>query len=252
LFRKGEPFSSALFADGHTSIVFSFGPAYHVDPLWRPGACGPYAHVIGAMTAAHPASHGRSIVQAGAFFRGSQARCFLGVRASELTDRIIALDSLWGASTRSLELQLAEARSDSERISRLESALLGRIALVTSRTTSVNMAALTAHVCRHQGNVTVEQLAQGAGISRQHLTRVFSDEVGVAPKLYCRLARFRAALTHGTQRARHNGAELAATYGYTDQSHMIAEFREFSSFTPVTISARHRFHPFIGGEHGGA
>jgi hypothetical protein len=32
-FRDGEPFWSSLFADGHVSIVFSFGNGYGVDGL---------------------------------------------------------------------------------------------------------------------------------------------------------------------------------------------------------------------------
>jgi hypothetical protein len=33
--------------------------------------------------------------------------------------------------------------------------------------------------------------------------------------------------------------------GYADQSHMIAEFRQFSGLTPQTLASRQWFHPFI-------
>ena len=41
------------------------------------------------------------------------------------------------------------------------------------------------------------------------------------------------------------GRRLAATLGYADQSHMIAEFRRFSSLTPHALAAGGWFHPFI-------
>lgn len=40
-------------------------------------------------------------------------------------------------------------------------------------------------------------------------------------------------------------AETALEMGYADQSHMIAEFRCFSSLTPEQIAHGHWFHPFI-------
>jgi AraC-like DNA-binding protein len=40
-------------------------------------------------------------------------------------------------------------------------------------------------------------------------------------------------------------AEVAAALGYADQSHMIAEFREFSSLTPQQMTSARVFHPFI-------
>jgi AraC-like DNA-binding protein len=82
-------------------------------------------------------------------------------------------------------------------------------------------------------------------VSRQHLTRVFRERVGVGPKLYCRLARFQAGLVYAGGGPAVDWAEAALDLGYADQSHMIAEFREFSSLTPQMLAARRWFHPFI-------
>jgi AraC-like DNA-binding protein len=38
---------------------------------------------------------------------------------------------------------------------------------------------------------------------------------------------------------------VAFEVGYTDQSHMIAEFRQFSSLTPHMLATERWFHPFI-------
>jgi AraC-like DNA-binding protein len=66
----------------------------------------------------------------------------------------------------------------------------------------------------------------------------------VTAKLYCRLTRFRAALSSAAAES-PNWAEAAAELGYADQSHMIAEFREFSSLTPARLLSERRFHPFV-------
>jgi transcriptional regulator GlxA family with amidase domain len=47
---------------------------------------------------------------------------------------------------------------------------------------------------RHQGQITIAALADAAGVSRQQVTRVFRERLGVTPKWFCRLARFQSAL----------------------------------------------------------
>ena len=93
--------------------------------------------------------------------------------------------------------------------------------------------------------VLFQRLADAAGVSRQHLTRVFRERIGVPPKLYCRLARFHSGLAFAGCGKNVNWAEAALDLGYADQSHMITEFREFSSLTPQTLASQKWFHPFI-------
>lgn len=93
--------------------------------------------------------------------------------------------------------------------------------------------------------MSVSRLAEAAGVSRQHLTRVFRGTIGVSPKRYCRLARFHAGLAYAGAGTGFQWAQIAAELGYADQSHMIAEFRELSSLTPDALSTRRWFHPFI-------
>src|SRR5262249_1238000 len=112
VFAGGELLCTPLFADGHLSIVFSFGPEYRVDGLWSPGPYGPRGHVIGAMTTARPAFHGERVVQVGAYLRAAAARLFTSVPAGELTDQIVAIDTLWGRAGSSLETRIGEAQSD--------------------------------------------------------------------------------------------------------------------------------------------
>jgi len=245
LFGKGEMLFSPLFADGHVSIVFSFGTAYRLDGLWSPGPSGPSGHVIGAMSVARPASHGEQIIQVGAYLRAAQARRFTLHPAGMLTDRVFALDDLWGRGASTLEAQLRDAHDDAERVSILERSLLNRIAAQQDPAPAVDLTGLARCVRQQAGNLTVEQLAASAGVSRQHLTRLFREEVGVTPKLYCRLARFQAGLAYANTSAKISWADVAVQFGYTDQSHLIAEFSEFTGLTPGRITLERRFHPFM-------
>ena len=243
----GAPWSytTPLFADSQVSLSFSFGAGYRVDGLWDPAEAKRCGHVIGAMSAAHPAAHGERIVEVGAYSRPVQAKCFFDVPAHELTDRILPLSDLWGAAGVSLETSIAEARSDEQRVNQLERALLERVSLSSSRRSAVDLPALAAFVQQRRGAINVAKLADSAGVSRQHLGRIFQEDVGIPPKLFCRLARFRAALACAGRDVKDDAAGFAAEFGYVDQSHMIAEFREFSGLTPKPLMLHQRVHPFM-------
>jgi AraC-like DNA-binding protein len=162
----------------------------------------------------------------------------------ELTDRILSLDDLWGPTGADLPAAM-DAMTEAARIDRLEAELVRRLGRGRVPITRIDVPGLAACVRRSRGRISVDRLAESAGVSRQRLTRVFHELVGVSPKLYCRLARFHSALGFAVAGERVAWAGVAAALGYADQSHMIAEFREFSSLTPQQIVSARVFHPFI-------
>lgn len=245
LFGEDDSFCSPLFADGQISIGLSLGRACHVHGLWHPNPPGPHGEVIGAMSTARPAPLGELPEMVGVYFHPARASAFTHVPACELTDRIVALEDLWGAAGSELPAELSHANGEAARIDRLESALLGRFAEGRGSTAALDVPGLAARVLRQRGRLTVECLAEAAGVSRQHLTRVFRESLGVTPKLYGRLARFQAGLAFAGCGKNVDWAQAASEMGYADQSHMIAEFREFSSLTPHTLATQRWFHPFI-------
>lgn len=155
----------------------------------------------------------------------------------------MGIEDLWGSAAGSLASELAELPGAS-RIDRLESLLLHRLNQHRAAATTLDVAGLAEQILRARGIVRIENLAELAGISRQHLTRSFRHALGVTPKMFARLARFHAGLAYAGLGG-VDWAQAAVDLGYADQSHMIAEFREFSALTPEVLAARNWFHPFI-------
>jgi AraC-like DNA-binding protein len=231
VFREGEPFWSTLFADGHVSIVANSGDGYKIDGLWEPRTARP--HAIGPMSRYRATAYGARLAQVGAWLRPGHARVLTGVPAGELTDRVVALEDLWGRPGLELPAQ----------IEWLEAALLRRLASSRERKkAALSIGGLTDAIVASRGQMSIEDLARRAGVSRPHLTRTFRESVGIAPKLYGRLTRFRAALRLAAASA--PWAQVAAETGYVDQSHMISDFRQFSGFTPRAFAKTGYFHPF--------
>ena len=103
---------------------------------------------------------------------------------------------------------------------------------------------MTNRVQEHANDVSLDRLAQMAGVSRRHLARLFDSLVGVTPRRFCRLARFKTGLAYAGAGAGVPWAQVAIELGYADQSHMIAELRELAGLTPEMLATRPWFHPF--------
>ena len=82
---------------------------------------------------------------------------------------------------------------------------------------------------RRIGDVVAE-----TGLSSRRFIRLFSDEVGLTPKSFCRVRRFQrtVARLHGLRAV--DWAETALACGYYDQAHMIHDFRDFSGLSPAS------------------
>jgi AraC-like DNA-binding protein len=237
-------FCSPQFADGHASILFELGRTCDASGRWFDDSSALCATVVGPMTGVGRIEGGDRPEMLGICFRPGRVSSLLGVRMGELIDRSVALDSLWGTGGALLAAELC-GLDEARRIDRLEAVLLARLARGRQWTGSVDVHGLAAAVLERNGSVTVDGMAHAAGVSRQHLSREFRERIGVPPKLYSRLARFHAGLAYVGRPTSVNWARAAADTGYADQSHMIAEFRQFSGLTPETLVSRYWFHPFI-------
>lgn len=87
-------------------------------------------------------------------------------------------------------------------------------------------------LCETHGRVRVGALANELGWSRKRLVARFREQLGLAPKAAGRLLRFeRARNLAGTM----SWADLAFACGFSDQPHLIAEFRAFTGQPPETF-----------------
>ncbi len=242
-FTREESFCSPQLADGHASLVLDLGATCHLGEGWTFGT-PVRARVIGALGQVGGAAGSARPEMVGAYFRPGSMPALFQMPAAELTDRVVDLEQVWGAQGARLAEDLVEL-DEAARVERLEAALIERMRRAPAPRLSVDVVGLARWVRAEPASITVRRLADAAGVSRQHLARLFRPMVGVSPKHYCRLARFQRGLVYAGAGPGVRWAEVAAELGYADQSHMIAEFRELSSLTPEALARQRWFHPFI-------
>lgn len=210
--------------DGRTTIVFRVfeegrrGDVYAVGPRTR------------AMSKSISGTARAIILQ----LRPGWSMPLLGVATSALTDRIVALEDLWGDLGSDLCAELLATRSLPEVVERVSSALARR-ACETFEPSSARLARRAAHLLE-AGEARVESVADQLGVSARHLRRAFTESIGLSPKDFARAARLQRAVRMAATSS--DWATIAADAGYYDQAHLIADFRELVGTTPGTFVKR--------------
>lgn len=155
-----------------------------------------------------------------------------GLPMHELVDRDLCLGQVHARLCERLARASAEPGL-ARRVAAVE-ALLARTLAAREHRRGAN-GALVERAVRlvERGASQSETLARALGIQRRALERMFHSQVGLAPKLFVRIRRLQGVLgALDGRRPAHGWAELAAAHGYTDQSHLIRDFRLLADTTP--------------------
>jgi len=181
-----------------------------------------------ALTVLSPARVANVSVQ----IRAAHVGALFGVDATELTDRSVPLLELWGPAADRIACDLMRAPSFGARKSVLERALLERSAALEDSDARLAEAASNAIEDR-RGRIRVAELARRLGCGERRLLRVFRHHVGVAPKTFAGIVRFRAAWAELSRGELQAGVALRR--GYSDQAHLLRDFRRYSGTRPRAV-----------------
>jgi AraC-like DNA-binding protein len=213
-------------------------------PLIFPGAivCGPHAKYFVIDT-------DEQVSVAGIHFRAGGAFPFFQCPIGELQDQHMALEWLWGPrAAAELRERLLAGADDQTRFAVMERFLLARLVRPLERRPSVAFALRQLH-----GAPQVQRIADlslQTGLSARRFIELFRQEVGLAPKLFCRVRRFQHVLSTITSGGQFRWAHVAADCGYYDQSHFIHDFRTFAGMNPTeyptTLGERRNHVPILG------
>jgi AraC-like DNA-binding protein len=175
----------------------------------------------------------------GVHFKAGGAFPFLGLPAGELADVHVNLETLWGRSAVELRERLCGAATPLERFRLLEEALLAHL----FRPLEHHYAVPTALDAFGQtdAHVTVRDIARNIGLSQRRFIQVFTEEIGMTPKLFSRVKRFQRTIAIVRQATAPDWARLAVDCGYFDQSHLIRDFLMFSGLSPADYLRRQNY-----------
>lgn len=231
-----------VLPDGCIEWIFHLGTPFQ---RWTPDkgwVLQPRSFVVGELTEFLLLQPTGPTEVMGVRFRPGGAYRFLTLPLSDLTDRMIATEDVWGCG-KYLEEAVLLARTEIERKLLVESFLLQRLIAPRPR-----FDAAMGQIMRSRGRMRMGQLAQNIGWSRRQLEREFRLRAGLSPKALARIIRFQNLLQLVGEGSLRQWASLALESGYADQPHMVREFRQFAGQSPTEQRANtsgHLSHHFV-------
>jgi len=166
-------------------------------------------------------------------FRLGGAARFFDTPLGETRDQLIELDLLWGRDGAVLREQLLEAPTPAATLQILESTLLRH--LVDAREPDPAIA-FAARAFERGGSIA--QVTEHLGLLPKTFVRRFRNQAGVTPKRFSRVRRLQRLVQSIRDPRAADWAELAVQHGYTDQAHLIHDFRELTGLTPAAYRPR--------------
>ncbi len=213
--EEGRAFYEVV-PDGNTNLIFRFSPS------------GCRLTVLGPRTEKASVEIDEGADYFCLSFRSGQAPRLADVHPTELIDRYIELPSLRGERVDSLADRFLSLSDPTARQFIMEELVRGMLPLVRDERCRKAAALLSAY----GGKLQVNELAAGLGIHVRSLERLFLEHLGMTPKRHARLARLGRLLSYLRAGRYGSLADLAHTCGYTDQSHMIRDFKELTGRLP--------------------
>ena len=163
-------------------------------------------------------------------FQPHTAKIFFHLPVSLSRDMNIPIRDMEDIELSDLAKKIEDADNLEISIDLIEQFLLSRLLLENK----YNIPRLAAVVCHINNSVpiNIKGLADVACLSEKQFCRVFSEHIGTTPKDFLRIIRLQRTLSVLQHNPGIGFAQLSYECGYTDQSHMIKEFKLFSGYTP--------------------
>jgi AraC-like DNA-binding protein len=220
---------------GEVALIISLGPRWRsIDPVTGASVGTLRSFIAGLDDTYSLVDSETSGAAIQVDFTPIGARQLLQLPMHLISKRTTELTDLLGNEADRLVRQLVEAQDWPNRFLTLDKFLLARIRQYRRSTREIDWAWRQLDLSR--GSVRVQQISDQLGWTRKRLVKAFRDEIGIPPKVLARVLRFRRTLIEFNLQTIPDFSQLAAHCGYSDQAHMIREFKDFSGLTPVELA----------------
>ena len=152
-----------------------------------------------------------------------------GIQANELTDKPIDLNLL--AKNSIFQEQLLNAKTISKTITLLDDYIHSLIAKAKMDINKIKYT--TEKILQNPFGNILAQVQKELCITERTFQRMFENNIGVSPNQFRKINQFNKAFQQLNNRQFQNLSDIAFSNGYSDQSHYIRTFKEFTNITPT-------------------
>lgn len=222
-----------IFPTASTDLKFNFGAPWHVRADFERAEASDCSQswCMGIWNQRHLVEWPDDTDFVGVSFKPGGAHAFLGVPLSELHNRVVPLDAVWGHVAAEIRERLHEAATLGQRFALLEHLLLARLEERPAAARIVDHAA--SRIAARHGAVKIADLCDELGVSQKHLITLFNRMVGCTPKELARLCRFQHVLACIDVTRPVRWTSQAHDSDYFDQSHFSRDFAAYTGLNPT-------------------
>jgi AraC-like DNA-binding protein len=163
-------------------------------------------------------------------FKPGGAFPFFRMPACEAENTAVDLDYLWRGGASEIRERLLASPTVDAMFATLERCLLDRLVRPPELHPAVTYALTQFRASAHTARVAA--VTDRIGLSPRRFVELFRGQVGLPPKVFCRVRRFQQVLQTVHQAQSIDWAQVALECGYYDQPHFIHDFRSFSGLSP--------------------
>lgn len=156
----------------------------------------------------------------------------------EIVDNYAELGAFFGKCIGDLPVQLQAAPSAEHRVQIAVDFFRRRVAMQARRDRFYFSEAMH-YIRMESGQQTVDDICGKVFVGKRQLQRVFQENIGISPKLYGRIVRFKSAYSYVQRHPNASWTEISYHFGYSDQSHFIRDFREFTGENPTAFLSQY-------------
>lgn len=223
-----------LFSDGNMGVVFSLKSKLisaitnHEIKNYLPGS-----FLYGQLNSFKDIYSDNEIALVIVVFQPNGINQLLQIPANEFQDSIISIDAVFGKKGIYLEERLSEENNNDEKI-KLLNQFFKTLISKKSESNQLLVNSSLDFILTNKGYFSVKQLVDYTGYTERHLERKFKECIGLNPKKFgsiIRLHHFLKLLKHKTEDL--NLTAISYDAGFSDQSHLIKEFKKQTGITPT-------------------
>ncbi|TDO83634.1 AraC-like DNA-binding protein [Flavobacterium chryseum] len=222
-----------LFSDGNTGIVFSLKSNLISDINNNKAAhYFPDSFLYGQLNGFKDIYYKDEITLIIVVFQPNGIHQLLGISANEFQDSIISIDDIFNKKGLILHEKLSEQNNNHSRIELLN--LFFRV-LIAEKPVSNQLIINSSldFIIANKGQFSLAKLVDYTGYTERHLERKFKECIGLNPKKFGNVIRLHHFLKLIKDKSEDtNLTTICYEAGFSDQSHLIKEFKKHTGITP--------------------
>lgn len=162
-------------------------------------------------------------------FKTHGASPFFDFPINRLNNKIVSAEKLFGKEIQDVRNQILNAKTVSEKFNNAENWLLKRF---DENKVAPREVQYVLQQIRSKPISESSAIIAAYPNSQKHLINQFKKYFGLTPKVFHRIFRFNEILYQIQNKQQLKWTDIAYEFEYSDQSHFIKEFKEFSGFNP--------------------